>query len=43
VVEMDFDEALAQADDGTLHDAKTLIGLYQTERLARAGEVPELS
>jgi ADP-ribose pyrophosphatase len=43
VVEMDFDEALAQASDGTLKDAKTIIGLYMTERLARAGEVPELS
>jgi ADP-ribose pyrophosphatase len=43
VVEMDFDEALAQAADGTLRDAKSLIGLFMTDRLAKAGEVPELS
>ncbi|MEO6349733.1 MAG: NUDIX hydrolase [Candidatus Limnocylindrales bacterium] len=43
LVVMAFDEALAQAVAGTLRDAKTMIGLLQTDHLARAGEVPELS
>jgi ADP-ribose diphosphatase len=43
VVTPTFEEALAFADEGTIRDAKTLIGLYQLERLARAGEVTELS
>lgn len=42
LVTMSFDEAIALAEDGTIKDAKTLIGLYQVERLARAGEVSEL-
>jgi ADP-ribose pyrophosphatase len=43
VVTPTFDEALALAADGTIKDAKTLIGLYMLERMARAGEVPELT
>jgi ADP-ribose pyrophosphatase len=37
-----FDEAIALAEAGTIRDAKTLVGLYLAERLARAGEIPEL-
>jgi ADP-ribose pyrophosphatase len=40
---MSFDDALEQADDGKIRDAKTLVGLYMVDRLRRAGEVPELS
>ncbi len=40
---MPFDEALSKADDGTIRDAKTLVGLYLVDRLARAGKVKELS
>ena len=43
VVTPTFDEAIALADKGEIKDAKTLIGLYVVERLARAGEVPELA
>lgn len=38
-----FAEAIAMAEDGTIRDAKTLLGLYQVERMARAGEIPELA
>jgi ADP-ribose pyrophosphatase len=38
-----FDDALGMADDGTIRDAKTLVGLYLTDRLARRGELPELA
>lgn len=38
-----FEEALTLAGDGTIRDAKTLIGLYALERLVRAGEMLELS
>jgi ADP-ribose pyrophosphatase len=38
-----FDDALQMADDGTIRDAKTLIGLYLVDRLAREGNVPELA
>ena len=38
-----FDEALRMADDGTIRDAKTLVGLYLADRLARRGEIPELA
>ena len=37
---MPFDEALAQASAGELRDAKTIIGLFEVDALARAGEVP---
>lgn len=38
-----FDEALARAQRGELRDAKTLLGIYQVDALARDGEVPELA
>jgi len=38
-----FDDALAKADDGTIRDAKTLLGLYLVDRLARAGKIRELA
>jgi ADP-ribose pyrophosphatase len=38
-----LDEALAMADDGRIRDAKTIIGLYLVDRVARKGEIPELS
>jgi len=38
-----FAEALALAGRGEIRDAKTLVGLYMTDALARAGEVSELS
>ena len=38
-----LDEALRLADDGTIRDAKTLVGLYLVDRLARRGEIPELA
>jgi hypothetical protein len=31
------------AEDGTIRDAKTIVGLYLAERLARRGELPELA
>jgi ADP-ribose pyrophosphatase len=40
---MAFDQALAMADDGSLNDAKTILGLYLVDRLARAGKVRELA
>lgn len=42
IEEMSFDQALTLAENGTIRDAKTLIGLYLVERLARAGQIPEL-
>jgi ADP-ribose pyrophosphatase len=36
-------DALQQADDGTIRDAKTLVGLYLVDRLAREGKIPELA
>ena len=38
-----FDEALALARDHRIRDAKTLLGLFEVDALARAGEVPELT
>jgi len=38
-----FEKALAMADDGKIRDAKTLLGLYLVDRLARAGKVKELA
>jgi ADP-ribose pyrophosphatase len=38
-----FDEVLALARGGEIRDAKTIIGLYMTDALARAGEIPELA
>lgn len=35
-------ELLALADDGTIRDAKTLVGLYLVDRLEREGKIPEL-
>jgi ADP-ribose pyrophosphatase len=43
LVTLGFDEAIALAEEGKIRDAKTLIGLYQVERLVRAGEVAGLS
>jgi ADP-ribose pyrophosphatase len=37
-----FEEALTMAESGQIRDAKTLVGLYAVERLAREGEVREL-
>ena len=37
-----FDEFLASADKGEIRDAKTLLGIYMVDRVARAGEIPEL-
>jgi ADP-ribose pyrophosphatase len=38
-----FDDMLALAHSAQIRDAKTLLGLYLVDALARAGEVPELS
>jgi ADP-ribose pyrophosphatase len=38
-----FDDALRMADDGTIRDAKTLVGLYLADRLAGRGEIAELA
>lgn len=38
-----FDEALALARTDQIRDAKTIIGLFEVDALARAGEVPELA
>ena len=43
VEEISFDEALRLAEGGKIRDAKTLIGLYLVERLARSSEIPELA
>lgn len=40
---LSFDDALGMADDGTIRDAKTCVGLYLVDRLARRGELPELA
>jgi ADP-ribose pyrophosphatase len=37
-----FEKALSMAEKGEIRDAKTLIGLYLVDRLARAGKVKEL-
>jgi len=37
-----FDDAVARARRGDIRDAKTLVGLYAVDALARAGEIPEL-
>ncbi len=34
-----WDEALAMADDGRIHDAKTLVGLYYCDRLFRSNRL----
>jgi ADP-ribose diphosphatase len=36
-------EALSMAENGTIRDAKTLVGLYMVDRLEREGKIPELS
>jgi ADP-ribose pyrophosphatase len=38
-----FADALALAENGTIRDAKTLVGLYAVDRLAREGKIPELA
>jgi ADP-ribose pyrophosphatase len=38
-----FAEALALAKGDRMRDAKTIIGLFEVDALARAGEVPELA
>ena len=43
LVKMPFDEALAMAQRGVFRDAKTLVGVFAVDALARAGEVPELA
>ena len=43
VDKLSFEDALAKADGGTIRDAKTLVGLYLVDRLARAGKVKELA
>jgi ADP-ribose pyrophosphatase len=43
LVTMPFDEALAQARRHELRDAKTIIGLYEVDALARSGEIAELA
>jgi len=43
LVKMPFDEALALAKSGRFRDAKTLVGVFATDALARDGEVAELS
>ena len=40
---MPFDDALGLAADGTIRDAKTLVGLYLVDRLARRGGIQELA
>lgn len=34
-----WEAALAMADEGRIHDAKTLVGLYYCDRLMRAGKL----
>jgi ADP-ribose pyrophosphatase len=43
VVTMPFQDALALAGSARIRDAKTIVGLYMTDALARAGQIPELS
>jgi ADP-ribose pyrophosphatase len=38
-----FDEAIKLAESGQIRDAKTLVGLYLVDRLAREGEIKELA
>jgi ADP-ribose pyrophosphatase len=40
---MPFEQALALAKSGELRDAKTLLGIFQVDALARAGEILELA
>ena len=40
---LSFAEALALAKSDQMRDAKTIIGLFEVDALARAGEVPELA
>lgn len=37
---VDFDDALRMIDEGTIHDAKTIVGLLRWQRKERAGESP---
>ena len=39
LVRLPFEEALARADSGEIHDAKSLVALYRLARLRAAGEV----
>ena len=43
VDKVSFDDVLRQAEDGTIRDAKTLLGIYLVDRLARAGKVREMA
>jgi ADP-ribose pyrophosphatase len=43
LVSLPFDEALALAERGEIRDAKTIIGLYMTDALARTGAIAELA
>jgi ADP-ribose pyrophosphatase len=43
LVALPFDELLALAQRGEIRDAKTIVGLYMTDALRRAGEIDELS
>ena len=43
LVALPFDDALGQAQHGEIRDAKTIVGLYMTDALARAGEIEELA
>ncbi len=40
---MSFADALTLAEDGTIRDAKTLVGLYLVDRLGREAKIPELA
>lgn len=42
LVEMPFADAVAAAEDGTIRDAKTIVGLFAVARMAGRGEVPGL-
>lgn len=42
VLVLPFEEALELARRAEIHDAKTLVGLYAVDALARAGEIEEL-
>lgn len=39
---MPFDEALQLAENGTIRDAKTILGLCLADRLASTGKLPEM-
>jgi len=43
LVKLPFEGALALARSAQIRDAKTILGLYMVDALARAGEIPELS